>query len=60
MTCTLKLLFSSTSIPIADEILFSLYVALLPNGVISNLTVFLWVPLHLISLRQFLYLVPYW
>lgn len=54
MTCTLKLLFSSTSIPIADEILFTLYVTLLPKGILSNLNVFLWVPLHLTFSRHFL------
>lgn len=55
MNCTLKWLFSSTSIPIPAEILFALYVALPPNGVISNLNkVFLGIPLHLIFLRHFL------
>lgn len=55
MTCTLKWLFSSTSIPTAAQILFALYVALSPNGIVSNLNdVFLGVPFHLISLRHFL------
>lgn len=53
MTCTLKWLFSSTSIPKADEILFALYVTLLPNGILFNLNIFLWVPLHLTSSKHF-------